>query len=71
MAQLTRAQRLVLAHFAKHHCGFMRFEGGWLKSDEVRRNPDLALRFIEDRAVRYRDRVLLQAWLAPDSGRRQ
>jgi hypothetical protein len=33
----------------------MRFEGRWLKSDEVRKRPEVAKRFVRDRNERYRD----------------
>jgi hypothetical protein len=68
--KLTAEQRVVLAYYAAHDCGAMRFRGRWVWADEVRSKPDLARRFIQDRDENdYRDdrdnSEMLRVWLAP------
>ena len=47
--KLTAEQSVVLAYYAAHDCGAMRFRGRWVWADEIRAKPDLARRFIQDR----------------------
>jgi hypothetical protein len=69
--KLTTEQQVVLAFFDAHHAGAMRCQGRWLWANDIRNNPDLAVRFLKDRADAYRDGELLRAWLAPQRGTRQ
>jgi hypothetical protein len=63
--KLTPTQEVVLAFYAVHRCGAMRFQGRWLWADEVRSNPDVATQFLKDRAEGYRNSELLRTWLRP------
>jgi hypothetical protein len=76
VSKLTTEQRVVLAFFAAHRCGAMRFRGRWLWAHEVRNDPAIAAAFIKDRAddaypESDRDTAMLRAWLAPQKGARQ
>ena len=65
MSKLTTEQQVVLAFFDAHDVNAMRCMGRWIWADEIRRNPDLAVRFIADHADGYRNSEMLRAWLAP------
>ena len=60
--KLTTEQRIVLAFFARHRAGAVRLR--WVWADDIRDDPALAIRFIQDRAEEYRGEMLRQ-WLAP------
>ena len=49
---MTTEQLVVLAFFDCHDAKAMRFEGRWVWADDIRRDPQLAARFIEDRQRR-------------------
>ena len=63
MSRLTTEQQVVLAFF--HDAGAMRLAGKWVWADDIRNDPALAVRFIEDRAEEDRGGEMLRAWLAP------
>ena len=65
MSELTTEQHVVLAFFDAHGAAAMRLAGKWIWADEIRRNPDLAVRFIADHVDGYRNSEMLRAWLAP------
>ena len=65
--KLTAEQRVVLAYYAAHDCGAMRFRGRWVWADEVRANPDLARRRDENHYRDDRDNSeMLRLWLTSE-----
>ena len=66
MSKLTVEQQVVLAFFFDaHDAAAMRCMERWIWADEIRNNPDLAVRFVADHADGYRGSEMLRAWLAP------
>ena len=64
MSKLTTEQQVVLAFFDAHDAA-MRCMGRWVWAKEIRRDPDLAAKFIKDQAEEYRGGEMLRQWLAP------
>ena len=65
MTKLTTEQLVALAFFDAHGAAAMRCMGRWVWADDIRNDPALAVRFIEDRTEEDRGGGMLRAWLAP------
>jgi hypothetical protein len=66
--KLTTEQRVVLAFFDAHYAGAMRCAGKWCWADDIKADPELAIRFLKDWSDEQRYDELLSAWLAEPKG---
>jgi hypothetical protein len=68
---MTTDQLVALAFLDSHAAAAMRCRGRWVWADDIRNDPKLASRFIQDWSDEQRDSEMLRVWLAEPTGQVQ